>query len=73
MAVKIEIDYEQADEIAIASLSEHLQYLLEDMRLIERTGDDHEDMKDYIDIYDTAKAIKTVLAYYGKDIDMLEG
>lgn len=73
MAVKIEIDYEQVDEIAIASLSEHLQYLLEDMRVFESTGGDHEDVKDYIDIYDTARAIKTVLAYYGKDIDILEG
>lgn len=70
MSFSLKISYEQADEIAIESMLEHLQYLKEDMETIESKVSQPEDLRDYLEIYDTAKSIQNVLAYYGKHITL---
>ena len=72
MSYSLKISYEQADEIAIASMLEHLQYLKEDLELIESKVSQPRDLQDYLEIYDTAKSMQNVLAYYGKHITLAE-
>ena len=61
MSFSLKISYEQADEIAIASMIEHLQYLKEDLELIESKVSQPRDLQDYLGIYDTAKSMQNVL------------
>jgi hypothetical protein len=65
MASGIEIDYEVADKITLASLQQHLQYLQKEVR-------DHETVGSYMhpEDYHNSKinlipALETLIKYYG--------